>query len=403
MEEEKFRQLLDRYIAGEASEEDQAWLESAYVNWNSEDQLQQSESFLQKGADETWDVVSKHTGALTNRELSHETVPVQEHLQLNLITDKQSKRQRTRRLLSWVSAAALVVISLSGILIYRQNHPSSYLTKLPASANLKPGKDKAVLVLANGKKIDLDQTSSGHLADQTGVSISKTEDGQIIYSVPPQEDSAAETEYNTVLTPAGGQYQVHLPDGTKVWLNAASSLTFPTSVTAVRKVKLTGEAYFEVSKITGQGGRVPFIVESNHQKIEVLGTHFNVNAYDNEKSTKTTLLEGSVKINNTTVLKPGEQARVEGESVKVITVNADDYTDWQRGDFILEHNDFRSIMRKIARWYDVEVIYAEDAPEKLNLGGWISRSKNIFSILQVMEKTGKVHFKIEGRRITVTK
>jgi len=402
MEEEKFRQILERYTAGTASEEERAWLESAYVNWNNKDIPQHSDSFLKSGADEVWDVVSKYTsGPLDNLTTSSETFSLQQSTYPNL---KQGwKQQKIRRLLPLISAAALVILSLSTIFIYRQNNPSSYLTNLPASADLKPGKEKAILVLASGKKINLDQTGSGHLADETGVSITKTADGQIVYAVPEQEKISAETEYNTVLTPAGGQYQVNLPDGTRVWLNASSSLTFPTAVTLVRTVKLEGEAYFEVSKLAEDGRRIPFIVESKNQKIEVLGTHFNVNAYGNEPSTRTTLLEGSVRINDHTLLKPGQQARVKGESVKVVAVNPEDDIDWQKGDFILEHNDFRSIMRKIARWYDVEVIYSEDAPEKLNLGGWISRSKNISSILQVMEKTGKVHFKIEGRRITVTK
>jgi len=393
MEEEKFRQILDRYIAGEASEEERAWLESAYINLNSKDIPEHSESFLREGTDQVWDVLSsKITGISEQPEFEYNQVP-----------QKKLRSRRTARLLTLISAAALIIISLSGILIYRQNHPASYLTNLPASVDLKPGKDKAVLVLANGKKINLDQTMSGHLADQKGVSISKMADGQLVYSVPQQENISAEAEYNTVVTPAGGQYQVNLPDGTRVWLNASSSLTFATSVTTVRTVKLNGEAYFEVSKMANEGRRVPFIVESASQKVEVLGTHFNVNAYDNELLAKTTLLEGSVKINDNTLLKPGQQARVQGQSIKVSAVNAEDYIDWQRGDFMLEHNDFRSIMRKIARWYDVDVVYAEDAPEKLNLGGWISRSKNISSILQVMEKTGKVHFKIEGRRITVSK
>lgn len=384
MEEQKFREILDRYIAGEASEEERAWLESAYVNWNREQHHQQSEVFLKDGSDQVWDKVSGYV-----------------HPELK--KEKKFRQAKIKRLLPLISAAALLLISLSGILIYNHNNSSSYLSNLPASADVKPGKNRAVLVLASGKKINLDQTVSGHIADEDGISVSKTADGQIIYDVPKQENISEKTEYNTVFTPAGGQYQVNLPDGTRVWLNAASSLTFPTTVTDIRTVKLNGEAYFEVSKIMDQGKRVPFIVEGKNQKIEVLGTHFNVNAYDNEPSVKTTLLEGSVKINNQTLLQPGQQARVQGGSITLVAVNGEDFTDWQRGDFILENNDFRSIMRKISRWYDVDVVYAEDAPEKLKLGGWISRSRNISSILEVMEKTGKVHFRIEGRRITVTK
>lgn len=376
MEEEEFRQILDRYIAGEATLEEEAWLESAYINWNSKEPGTYSEAFLKEGTDQIWETVSKHT---------------------------RPSRKIVKLLYPLITAAALIVVSLVGILIYKQNHQTTDLAHISANKDIKPGKNRAVLVLANGTEINLDQTNSGHLANQTGVSISKTADGQIVYDVPKQENAPVEIQYNTVATPAGGQYQVNLPDGTKVWLNASSSLTFPTSFAAERTVKLKGEAYFEVSKISVGGKRIPFMVESANQKIEVLGTHFNVNAYPDEIATKTTLLEGSVQINGKVLLKPGEQSRLQGESIRVSAVNAEDYIDWKNGDFILEHNDFRSVMRKIGRWYDVEVIYAEDAPTKLNLGGWISRSKNISSILQLMEQTGKVHFKIEGRRITVSK
>lgn len=376
MEEEKFRQILDRYIAGKASPEEEAWLESAYINWNNKDHKIHSEAFLKEGTDQIWETVSKHT---------------------------KPSRKIPKLLFPLLSAAALAIISMVGIVIYKQNHKSTNLANIPVFKDIKPGKDRAVLVLANGTKINLDETRSGHLADQTGVSISKTADGQIVYTVPPQDNKIDQIAYNTVVTPAGGQYQVNLPDGTKVWLNASSSLTFPTSFAAERTVKLKGEAYFEVSKISDGAKRIPFFVESADQKIEVLGTHFNVNAYADESATKTTLLEGSVQINEKVLLKPGEQSRLQGGSIKVTAVNAEDYIDWKNGDFILEHNDFRAVMRKIARWYDVEIIYGDDAPAKLNLGGWISRSKNISSVLQLMEQTGKVHFKIEGRRITVSK
>jgi transmembrane sensor len=400
MEEEKFRQIIDRYLAGDASEVERAWLESAYINWNNKDLPQHSETALKVETEKVRDLLLSATMPQENEVVAHNTALLRQPLQQHQIT---SQKLKIKKWLPLISAAALIIISLSGIFIYRQNNPSSYLTDLPAQADLKAGKDRAVLVLGNGKRIDLDQKASGHLADETGVYISKTADGQLIYTVSEQAELDDKTEYNTVITPAGGQYQINLPDGTKVWLNAASSLSFPTKVTVARSVKLSGEAYFEVSKLNDEGKRIPFVVETASQKIEVLGTHFNVNAYNDENSVRTTLLEGSIKINELTVLKPGQQARVQGGSMQVFAVNGEDYTDWQRGDFMLEHNDFRSVMRKIARWYDVDVVYTDDAPEKLNLGGWISRSKNISSILQVMEKTGKVHFKIEGRRITVTR
>ena len=376
MDEQQFSEILDRYIAGTADAEEQAWLESAYINLNKKSVPVYDGDSLDTQTDEMWRVVSKAT---------------------------QPAKKVTRFMPIIYAAAALLIVSLVAVLVYNQSHPKSYLTNLPASRDIKAGEDKAVLILANGKRIDLDETGTGYLADQTGVKISKTADGQVVYEMPPQVDQSNQTEYNTIQTPAGGQYQVNLPDGTRVWLNASSSVTFATSFVAERLVKLTGEAYFEVSKISVEGKRVPFVVETENQKIEVLGTHFNVNAYRDERVTKTTLLEGSVKVNEDILLKPNQQARGNGSDIKVLSVTAQNFIDWKNGDFILENNDFRSIMRKIARWYDVEIVYSDDAPQKLNLGGWISRSKNISSVLAVMEQTGKVHFNIEGRRITVTR
>jgi len=375
MEEQKFNQILDRYLSGEATDEEQAWLESAYINLNSKELPTYKDSFIEIGTQQIWQVVNANT--------------------------KPVKRFKLNPFI--YTAAALVIISLVSIFIYNQNVSSSSLANLPISKDIKAGKNRAFLVLSNGTKIDLDQKDNGYLANQTGVEISKTADGKVVYGIQDQEITSDKLEYNTIETPAGGQYQINLPDGTKVWLNASSSLTFATSFTTERSVKLQGEAYFEVSKISDQGKRVPFIVESKNQKIEVLGTHFNVNAYADETRSKTTLLEGSVKINNSVLLKPGQQAVGNDDEIKVLNVDADNFIDWKNGDFILEHNDFRTVMRKIARWYDVEIIYSDNAPKNINLGGWISRSQNISSILQVMEETGKVHFKIEGRRITVTK
>ncbi|WP_316798469.1 FecR family protein [Pedobacter frigidisoli] len=376
MDEQQFSEILDRYISGTANAEEQAWLESAYINLNKKSFSVYDDGFLDAQTDQIWHVVANAT---------------------------QPPKKLTGLMPLIYAAAALLIVSLIAVLVYNQSHPKSYLTNLPAAKDIKAGRDKAVLILANGKRIDLDKTGTGYLADQTGVKISKTADGQVVYNMPQQIEQVEKPEYNTIQTPAGGQYQVNLPDGTKVWLNASSSVTFTTSFEVERRVKLKGEAYFEVSKISVDGKRIPFVVETQNQKVEVLGTHFNVNAYSDERTTKTTLLEGSVKVNNDVLLQPNQQARGNGSDIKVLSVNAQNFIDWKNGDFILENNDFRSIMRKIARWYDVEIVYSDDAPQKLNLGGWISRSKNISSILGVMEQTGKVHFNIEGRRITVTR
>ncbi|KRT17812.1 hypothetical protein ASU31_00495 [Pedobacter ginsenosidimutans] len=371
-----FQEVLNRYLSGQATEEEVAWIESAYINWNQNDIQPRDEQKLEDATKLIWKVVNAKTRPFNNI---------------------------TRLFPILYAAAVLVICSIIGIVIYKQLSSSAGTAESYLAANIQPGKSRAILVLSDGRKIDLDKASKGHFADQTGVEISKTTDGQIVYKIPEQEIRNNKTEYNTIETPSGGQYQVELPDGTKVWMNASSSLTFAASFSGERTVKLKGEAYFEVSKLSEGGTRIPFIVKTENQKISVLGTHFNVNTYDDEPFAKTTLLEGSIKVNDTHILKPGQQANIKEGNINVLNVNAEDFIDWKNGDFILENNDFRSIMRKIARWYDVQVFYAEDAPKNINLGGWISRSKNISSILKLMEETGKVHFKIEGRRITVTK
>lgn len=377
MEEPRFRAILDRYLKGEASPEEQAWLESAYINWNIKDRPQTNEFFLKEGTKDIWKNVN------------------------------QATRPSSRRLKIWPTfygAAAMIIVLILGAYFYRAQHNSATHSRAMVSSAIRPGKNRAVLVLANGSRISLDSVQNGTLARESGVNILKKTTGEIVYSVVQTVLPDQEPKFNTIITPAGGQYQVNLPDGSIVWLNAASSLTFSTSFGAERRVTLKGEAYFEISKKLSSGGdKLPFFVESRNQQIEVLGTHFNVNAYADEQVTKTTLLEGSVKINNAVTLKPGQQGRGSGGDILIVNVNPEDAIDWKNGDFILANSDFRSLMRKIARWYNVEIIYADNAPTRLNLGGWISRSKDISSILEVMEKTGKVHFKIEERRITVTK
>jgi hypothetical protein len=273
-----------------------------------------------------------------------------------------------------------------------------------AVSDVAPGKDKAILTLANGKKISLANLSNGQIASQTGIKISKTANGQLIYEATGNaEIKGLKPEFNTIEVPVGGQWQVILPDHSKVWLNALSSITYPLHFTGKeRNVKISGEAYFEVA----HNGKMPFKVQCGTQTVEVLGTHFNIMAYADEKLIKTTLLEGSVKVSEgkaTKLLVPGEQAQVGLGKIAVTNdIDMEDVVAWKNGYFKFDDN-LETIMTKVAKWYDVDVVY-QSKPDPNNVyAGKISRSKNISSLLKIIEFNGDVHFKIEGRRVIVIK
>ena len=316
---------------------------------------------------------------------------------LNPVAKRRSLFSTGRRY--W--AAAAVVLCLSLLLYYGNerlnifgNYTSTYKNDVPA------GGDKAYLTLADGKRIALTDSLVGTISPAPGLRISKTGKGQLRYEL---VKGASGNGYNTITTPKGGKYEVILADGTHVYLNAASSLRFPASFTGVaeRRVTLVGEGYFEVSHHAGQ----PFYVQSGKQLLRVLGTHFNLKAYPDEQSVKTTLLQGSVEVSDlkgsNAVLKPGQQSQLDQGKLKLEEVDVMAATDWQRAEINLKAEDFQSTMRKIARWYDVDIVFDETAPGDLTLGGLVSRDKSLVAVLKVMELTGKVHFKVEGRRVTV--
>jgi len=271
-----------------------------------------------------------------------------------------------------------------------------------------PGGNNAVLTLANGKSINLNQAANGKLRVTAGITVTKQQDGQLVYTVQ-NNDGKGEysNELNTVTTPKGGQYQINLPDGTKVWLNAATSLQFPVSFEAVRKreVTLIGEAYFEVAK-----NSKPFVVATQNQQVSVLGTHFSVNSYPNENTTKTTLLEGSVVVSLTGInaserrLKPNQQSVILNGTLKVKEVDAEEAIDWKNGYFIFNNESLESIMRKVSRWYDVDITVSAD--EKLmqkEFSGTVSRFSEVGDVLEMLELTDGVHFKVKERRIIIMK
>lgn len=316
------------------------------------------------------------------------------------ILSGQPESTKSIRLL-YIAAAVILLLLSVGLMIYNNFSTSTgnYYVN-----DIAPGRNKAVLKLADGSSIVLDNAANGNLATRSGIRITKTKDGQLVFSANAasgQKIAPSNGHTNTITTPRGGQYQVELPDGTVVWLNAASSLQFPESFQASqqRRVTLSGEAYFQVARDTKR----PFIVHTDEQDVKVLGTHFNINSYKEENSVKTTLLEGSVELSfskHHLVLKPGEQAVRTGENLQIHAVDTEDAIAWKNGKLKFSNENIRDLMRQIARWYDIEVIYEGNMTNK-DFSGSVSRYENVSKILDVLESTNTVHFKVEGRRITV--
>ncbi|TSD67345.1 DUF4974 domain-containing protein [Inquilinus sp. KBS0705] len=314
---------------------------------------------------------------------------------------------RNNTLFLWlkISAAAAVLVFLGfGAYHFLGDGEQPVQKKIakakPVLHDALPGGDKAILTLANGQTITLNNAKNGTLAKQGGAVVSKTADGQLVYNIAGMADAAMPT-INTIATPRGGQYQVVLPDGTRVWLNAASTLKFPTRFTgSLRQVEITGEAYFEVTK----NAAMPFRVKTSRAQIEVLGTHFNVMDYSDESLMKTTLLEGSVNIttgNATNRLKPGEQAQVNATgNTKVVTdVDVDDEVAWKNGIFQFRDAGIDVILRQASRWYDVDVVYKGQIPKR-EFTGRIARNVKASELLNMLKYTG-VDVGIEGKRIIV--
>lgn len=345
------------------------------------------------------------------------TKTLQQRLQKNFenTLQKIEEREHSGKLkkLPWLryAAAVLFVIIGSGTYLLLQHKTSAKDTAIASykelpkqiKKDLPPGSNKALLTLADGSTIVLDDAKNGTLTKQGNTKILKL-NGKLAYD--PENTEDHEILYNTISTPRGGQYQIELPDGSQVWLNAVSSVHFPTSFAGKeRRVEITGEAYFEVAK----NAAMPFKVivappAGDGYEIEVLGTHFNIMAYSDEAAVKTTLLEGSVKINHdnkTTLLKPGQQARLQDKSIKIINdVDVEEVVAWKNGYFNFAAASLQQVMRQIARWYDVDISYEGKIPER-RFGGKISRDNNASEVLKVLELS-KVKFRIENNKIIVT-
>lgn len=297
--------------------------------------------------------------------------------------------------------AAILVGVIIGSALYL-NHEATVVKPGNAPMGMRevlPGGNKAVLTLSDGSTIDLGVADNGKLATQGTAEILKREDGQLDYMHAGQ--SMTSMVYNTLQTPRGGQYQITLSDGSKVWLNAASSMHYPVTFSRnERRVEISGEAYFEIAKDPSR----PFIVRINQMEVQVLGTRFNINAYQDEASIRTTLLEGSVRIQTPGEVKemsPGQQAAFRSGMKLMISndVNLDETVAWKDGHFQFENSDIQSVMRQLSRWYDMDVRY--DGQVKKHFIGGISRQVNLSKVLSMLEQTGEVAFDIDGKTIIV--
>lgn len=350
---------------------------------------------------------------------------------LPLILRRKEERPLLRSLRThWVRYAAAVMILVASLTFFlRNNHPQSLVRVGPPPATIGndvlPGKNGAILTLADGRTVVLDSQGNGVIAMQNGSKVSLN-NGRLAYNaegaaagapVASATSDAAALQYNTMTTPRGRQFQVVLPDGTKVWLNAASSLRYPTQFTGSdRKVEVKGEAYFEVAR----NEKMPFVVKVNEAtEIQVLGTHFNINSYDDESTVKTTLLEGSVRIaynGEKRVLKPSEQAQVARPGadarvgsngmvaaglapggIKILQdVRVEKVVAWKNGVFDFQDASLEEVMRQLERWYDIEVVYEKNIPQ-LEFIGKMGRDLTLSNVLRGLELS-KVHFRMEGTR-----
>ncbi|HRE51753.1 MAG TPA: DUF4974 domain-containing protein [Flavitalea sp.] len=323
-------------------------------------------------------------------------------------TDHAGKKTFGRNWKRLAVAAAVTGLIALGVFYFngnndrtRQEAVAQHDPAIPPVNDVEPGGDKAVLTLGDGSTITLDNAENGELAAQGNLKVIKLNAGQLAYKKGAVGNDAVVPEYNTISTPRGGRYEIILPDETRVWLNAASSLRFPTAfVGNERVVELSGESYFEVAHRPDQPFKVKF---ADGAEIKVLGTHFNIQAYKDE-TIRATLLEGAIEISKQTksgIMKPGQQAviRKEGDMRIISNVDTEEAIAWKNGYFQFNRADITTIMRQIERWYDVEVEFRGNIPDK-EFVGKVSRNARVSEVLKILELS-KIHFIIEGKKIIV--
>lgn len=312
---------------------------------------------------------------------------------LEQLPDRKKKRGKLVTIAGWAAAAVLTGIGVVYFMQHSSSRPDTTSQQAQITKDPSPAVHGAVLTLGDGSKVVLDSLDKGVIANQGGTSVSLTQGGTIAYNA----ETAATVSYNTLFTPKGRLFHLVLPDGTGVWLNAASSITYPTSFAGTnRSVTLKGEAYFDVK----QDATKPFIVQlANNTQVQVLGTTFNINAYENEQAVTTTLITGSVKVNSR-ILKPGDQASVRSDaSMQLMHADTSQVLAWKNGIFNFENADIQSVMKQLERWYDIETQYENGIPV-LRFGGKMDRNLSLSNIIRMLEISG-VKCRLEGRKLII--
>ncbi|WP_256004836.1 FecR family protein [Pedobacter deserti] len=397
-------QLFTRYINGQCSTEELdhvfQMLSAGSHSGEWEAALSQDAEFLAR---------TDQQGALTSAAIEE----IYNHISASISSPSAKNPDESRRVRLWptiLSAAAAIALIISGLWFFNTPQADKQQQNPGLSGQIAPGGQGATLTLSNGTKVVLAEAGSGQLASQGGVIVSKSAEGELVYTVT-GDLASGQSGKNTLSTARGQTYQVRLPDGSQVWLNADSRLTYPVNFAknGSREVSLSGEAYFQVAKDKAR----PFLVSSKNQQVEVLGTHFNINSYEDEPHVTTTLLEGSVRVLATmpknkgpvrdVLLRPGSQAVNSGSQITVSAVDLESVTDWKDGDFYLNHVEFKTAMRKIARWYDVDIVYDSSVPDDLETGGWISRNNQLSAVLKLIASSGQVRFQVKDKTIYVSR
>lgn len=371
--------IIRKYLDGRCTEEEKAMVESWHLKELSTSEYLPSEEAVLQAHVSTRAALTAHIAATRSR-------------------------KHVRRLRPVVAAAAAAVLMIYGGVRFYAFMKQDELVKPPTASEqqlIPAGRDGAVLTLADGSTLLLDSVANGFITTQNGSSLNLRE-GQLSY-----EKGTADREvisFNTISTPRGRQFKVILPDGSKAWLNAASSLRYPTAFNgSAREVIVTGEVYLEVAKDPSR----PFVVttSNNAMKVEVLGTHFNINAYEDEPSLNTTLVEGTVKVSSVStassvVLQPGQQSQLQsGMPVRSVPVDVNQVLAWKNGVFNFQDASLAGIMRQLARWYDIEVLYENGIPD-LVFEGEVNRDNSLQEVMKSLEGLG-VKYRLEGKRLVV--